>query len=76
MADDADGSEQLVEQIADAAADLNLQYADIFRDIALDNLASFRDQQRTDDRSGSLFPDATRSLQNCFLSLMPLSAFF
>ena len=55
MADDPDRPEQLVEQIADAAVELNPQDAEIFRSIALDNLAAFHDQ-RADDKSGFSIP--------------------
>jgi hypothetical protein len=67
MADEPDRPEQLVEQIADAARDLNFQYADIFRDIALDNLASFRDQQRADNRSGFSIPRSYAQRPELFL---------
>jgi hypothetical protein len=67
MADDPDLPEQLVEQIADAAKDLNFQDAEVFRSIALDNLASFRDHQRRDDRSGFSIPRSYAQRPELFL---------
>jgi hypothetical protein len=67
MAADPDLPEQLVEQIADAAKDLNFQDAEVFRSIALDNLASFRDHQRRDDRSGFSIPRSYAQRPELFL---------
>jgi hypothetical protein len=67
MSSELDSPEQLVERISESAAELSPVQADAFREMALNNIALFRDERRADSPIGFSIPRTYASDPETFI---------